>query len=139
MTQQQLDDFAEAVADATATKIFARMEAEGRLRPPVGSTLTIGPLVIDLAAYEATIDGEPLVIQPQQFRVLIALGKHAGQVLSREQLMEMAFEDPCAVDARGVDIAVFRLRRALGQHAEMVRTVPRIGYKLVLTESAARQ
>jgi DNA-binding response OmpR family regulator len=43
--------------------------------------------------------GEPLVMQPQQFRVLVALGKHAGQVLSREQLMELAFEDACAVDA----------------------------------------
>jgi hypothetical protein len=48
LTQQLLDDFAEAVANAIATKIVARMEAEGRLRPAYGSTLTIGPLVIDL-------------------------------------------------------------------------------------------
>jgi hypothetical protein len=68
ITQQQLDDFAEAVANATVEKILAKMEAEGRLRPAAGSTLTIGAPVVDLAAHEATIDGDPLVMQPQQFR-----------------------------------------------------------------------
>ncbi len=131
LTQQQLNDFANAVADAAAAKIFARMEAEGRLRPVHGSTLTIGPLVIDLAAYEAKLEGELLEMQPQQFRVLIVLAKHVGQVLTRDQLMEMAFLDPGAADARGVDVAILRLRRVLGSHAGMVRTVPRVGYKLV--------
>jgi DNA-binding response OmpR family regulator len=139
LTQQQLGDFAESVANATATKILAKMEAEGRLRPPVGSTLTIGPLVIDLVAYEATLEGEQLEMQPQVLRVLIVLAKHVGQVLSRDQLMEMAFLDPGAVDARGVDVAILRLRRALGRHAGMVRTVPRVGYKLMPVGTEARR
>jgi DNA-binding response OmpR family regulator len=41
------------------------------------------------------------------------------QVLSREQLMEMTFEDPGAADARGVDVAILSLRRALGAHKEI--------------------
>jgi hypothetical protein len=40
--------------------------------------LTIGALVVDLAAHEATIDGDPLVMQPQQFRILVVLAKHVG-------------------------------------------------------------
>jgi DNA-binding response OmpR family regulator len=131
MTQQQLEDFAQAVASATASKLLAGLRADGRLRPAVGSTLMLGPLVVDLAAYEAAIDSRPLVMQPQQFRVLIALAKHAGQVLSRDQLMEMAFDDPGAADARGVDVAILRLRRAFGGHAGMLQTVHGVGYKLV--------
>lgn len=138
VTQQQLDNFAQAVASATAAKLLAGLEAEGRLRPAVGSTLVLGPLVVDLAAYEATIDGRPLVMQPQQFRVLIVLAKHAGQVLSRDQLMEMAFQDPGAADARGVDVAIRRLRQALGEHAGIVQMVHGVGYKLVPAGVLAR-
>jgi DNA-binding winged helix-turn-helix (wHTH) protein len=53
--------------------------------------------------------------------------------------MEMTFEDPGAADARGVDVAILSLRRALGAHKEMVRTVPRVGDKLVLVGTEARR
>ena len=96
MTQAQLEHFAESVASAVAAKVIAGLQAEGRLRPSQGSTLTVGPLVVDLAAYEARLDGELMALQPQQFRILVALAKHVGQVLSRDQLTEMAYDDPGA-------------------------------------------
>jgi DNA-binding response OmpR family regulator len=136
LTQAQLEQLVDAVSTATAEKLIAGLKAEGRLLPAPGSMLTVGPLVVDLDAHEARLDGEPLSLQPQVFRVLVAMAKHVGQVLSRDQLTEMAYDDPTVPDVRSVDVAIHRLRLAFGEHAAMLHTVVRSGYKLVADPSA---
>jgi DNA-binding response OmpR family regulator len=117
LTHEQLDEFAHSVGAHVAAKVLAGLEAAGRLKPQVATTTTLGPLVVDFAGHEASVDGTRLVLQPRKFRVLAALAQHVGQVLSRDVLLELAYPDPGAVTDRVIDVQIFRLRKAFGTHA----------------------
>jgi two-component system response regulator VicR len=69
-----------------------------------------------------------------EFDLLHVLARHAGQVLSREQLLEQVWGYDYYGDLRVVDAAIKRLRAKLRQadaQAEPIATVRGVGYKLV--------
>lgn len=68
-----------------------------------------------------------------EFALLAALAKNAGRVLSRAQLLELAWPHDVAVaieDDRTVDVHIRRIRRALGAGARRIETIPSVGYRL---------
>ncbi len=135
LTTQQLADFARAVgrasADEAAEKVLKGLQAEGRLKPQETTTMAVGPLLIDLAGQEASIDGERLQTTPREFALLAALARHAGQVLTRDKLLDLVHPDPGAPNSdRIIDVFVLRLRKALGEHGAMIETIHGSGYKL---------
>jgi DNA-binding response OmpR family regulator len=94
----------------------------------------VGLLAIDPARREASWDGHPLDLTALEFDLLYTLMRHAGQVLSREQLVEQVWGYDYYGDLRVVDAAVKRLRtklRGAATNAEPVETVRGVGYKLV--------
>jgi two-component system response regulator VicR len=100
--------------------------------PPV---VRVGPLAVDAARYEAYCSGTKLELTTQEFELLRALAQHAGQVLSREQLLNQVWGYEYYGDLRVVDAAVKRLRAKLRQaapHLEAIDTVRGVGYKLAL-------
>jgi DNA-binding response OmpR family regulator len=99
-----------------------------------------GPLALDAAAHSATLDGRPLRLTPNEFRLLMALARHAGQTLSREQLLD-ELHGPDAADLpgfdRSVDSHVKNLRRKLeaaGGNPGLIETVYAVGYRLTEVE-----
>ncbi len=98
--------------------------------PPV----RVGSLAVDAACYEARWADRPLDLTTQEFQLLLALARHAGQVLSREQLLNQVWGYDYYGDLRVVDAAVKRLRvklRHAAPHADPIETVRGVGYKLV--------
>ncbi len=75
--------------------------------------------------------GEPVSLTPTEWRLLAALVRHAGQVLSPDQLLEQAWEDPTGVGRDRVKFAVLRLRRKLGfdAHHSRIESVRGFGYR----------
>ncbi|MET9296142.1 uroporphyrinogen-III synthase [Streptomyces sp. NPDC003077] len=70
-------------------------------------------------------------LSPQGAAVLRALAVHPGRVVSRAQLLRDAWPwASAASDAHAVETAVGRLRAALGPYADLVRTVPKRGYRV---------
>lgn len=57
---------------------------------PAGRTLTIGPLTLDTWHQTATLNGRSLNLTPTEFRLLLCLAEHAGQMLSYTQLVRCA-------------------------------------------------
>jgi hypothetical protein len=55
------------------------------------------------------------VLTPTEFRLLTAFVRHAGQTLTPEQLLDLAWNDPWGVGPERVKFSVMRLRRKLGQ------------------------
>ncbi len=93
----------------------------------------VGPLSIDPARHEASWDGHELELTALEFELLHTLVCHAGQVLSREQLLQRVWGYDYYGDLRVVDAAVKRLRAKLRQaapDAEPLETVRGVGYKL---------
>jgi DNA-binding response OmpR family regulator len=77
---------------------------------------------------------------PGEARLIAALARNPGAVLTREQLLEAVARRPDEVYERVVDVHVANLRRKLGDDAGtpwLIETVPQVGYRLVPTRDPA--
>jgi DNA-binding response OmpR family regulator len=93
----------------------------------------LGDLIVDTARREARLGVVELELTTLEFDLLYALARHAGRVLSREQLLEQVWGYNYHGDLRVVDAVVKRLRaklRGAAPGAEVILTVRGVGYKL---------
>lgn len=127
-----------AGADDYLTKPFsmqvllARVHALARRAGAGGSAasvLTLGPIAIDLDEHAATVEGEPMKLTVTEFRLLAALVSSPGKVLSRPALISRAIGPGVTVTERTIDVHVTSIRRKLGDHAELIKTVRGVGYR----------
>ncbi|MGW8633707.1 response regulator [Streptomyces sp. NPDC055793] len=91
-----------------------------------------GDLVIDRAGLTVTHQGRPVALGPSELRLLLTLSASAGQVFSRQQLLEAVWEHSYHGDARLVDACDKRLRAKIGEPAgspRHVHTVRGFGYR----------
>jgi DNA-binding response OmpR family regulator len=130
-------------ADDYVVKPFSVRELMARVRnvlrraaPPTDAeadSIRVGALVIDAARHEARLGNVELELTALEFELLHTLGRHAGRVLSREQLLDQVWGYDYHGDLRVVDAAIKRLRAKLRQAApstDLVVTVRGVGYKL---------
>jgi DNA-binding response OmpR family regulator len=118
-------------------ELIARVKAVLRRVEPAGSgdsaTCCVGPLEIDALAREARFQDAPLPLTRLEFDLLETLARHAGQALSREQLLDQVWSYDYYGDARAVDSTVKRLRaklREAGCDPGVIATVRGVGYRL---------
>jgi phosphate regulon transcriptional regulator PhoB len=118
-------------------ELMARVKAVLRRVSPAGSgesvTYRVGSLEIDTLAREVRFEGAPLSLTHLEFDLLETLARHAGQALSREQLLDQVWSYDYYGDARAVDSAVKRLRaklRQAGCDSDVIATVRGVGYRL---------
>lgn len=79
-------------------------------------------------------------LTPGESRLIAALARHPGTVMTREQLLEAVARRPDEVYDRVVDVHVANLRRKLGDDAGapwLIETVPHVGYRLVAQRDPA--
>ena len=76
-----------------------------------------GHVCVNFASHEVRVDGERVDLTPTEYRLLGALVRHRGQVLSAETLLQLAWNDPFGVGPDRVKYSVMRLRRKLGARA----------------------
>ncbi len=108
-----------------------KVEPEAPSFPP----LRLGALELNLSTYEASLDGDQVPLTLTEFRLLSALLEARGNVLSRANLMTRAIGPGILVTERTIDVHVTAIRRKLGKHAAMLRTVRGVGYRAALTPS----
>jgi two-component system response regulator RstA len=132
-------------ADDYMTKPFAAREllarihavtrrARGKAGPPARE-LRVGNLLIDVAGLSASLDGKPLNLTSYEFALLRVLAEHAGRVLSRERLLELAKGNADEAFDRSIDVRISRLRHKLGddsRHPLLLKTVRGSGYMLTV-------
>ncbi|MBI4405950.1 MAG: response regulator transcription factor [Deltaproteobacteria bacterium] len=90
----------------------------------------IGELVVDDEKYLARCGQEELVLTPSEFKLLLALMKNEGRVLTREQLISLVQGEGVAVVDRSIDTHVFGLRKKLGRCAAVIETIRGVGYRV---------
>jgi len=92
-----------------------------------------GLLIIDVAAREVHVDGEPILLTRTEFDILEVLSGRPGVVLSRRQLLEIVRDGPWVGNEHLVDVHIGHLRRKLGDDAAQPRyitTVRGVGYRM---------
>jgi DNA-binding response OmpR family regulator len=93
-------------------------------------TVEVGPIAVTPAMRTATVHGTELELTPKEFDLLALFARNPGRAFSRDYLLERIWTNEYEVTDRTVDTHVQRLRKKLGDDADLIRTVWGIGYKL---------
>lgn len=89
-------------------------------------------LEIDKGRFRARRDGQPVELTPAEFRLLTALSQEPGKVFTREQLLDLLYDDHRVVADRTIDSHIKNLRRKLetqDQEQTFIRAVYGLGYR----------
>jgi DNA-binding response OmpR family regulator len=131
----------DAGADDYLVKPYSILQLEARLRAVLRradaegpeSPLRVGDLVVDESAREVTLEGRPVELSRLEFDLLAHLARHAGEVVSRRELLAEVWRQPFGGADKTVDVHLSWLRRKLGESAAEPRylhTVRGVGVKL---------
>jgi DNA-binding response OmpR family regulator len=110
--------------------LLARIRALLRRRGRTASAvLRLGELRLDTAARRVTVGEREVVLTAKEFSVLEQLAVRAGEVVSKADILEHAWDFAYEGDVNIVEVYVSALRRKLGP--DWIRTVRGAGYRLV--------
>lgn len=127
---QGADDY--VVKPFSLAVLYAK--AQALLRRSRGMTaaevLRAGALELDPARGTVTADGQRIDLPPKEFALLRALMERKNRVLTRDELLDLAWGWDYDGTDRVIDGHIKKLRRALGKHADCIKTVVKRGYKL---------
>src|SRR3954453_22648094 len=127
------DDY--VVKPFSGAEVIARMRAVlRRVKPstPPVTDLEVGPLRVELGARRAFLDGEELALSRKAFDLLVELMSHAGEVVTRENLISRVWDENWFGSTKTLDVHVGWLRGKLGDDASAprwVHTVRGVGFR----------
>ena len=116
-------------------ELLARLELLMRKRgsgTAVETSLSCGPLRMELLKREVQRDDRRIDLQPREFRLLEYLMRHAGQVVTRTMLLESVWDYHFDPGTNVIDVHISRLRRKIDQEGDLplIHTVRGAGYRL---------
>jgi two-component system KDP operon response regulator KdpE len=127
------------------TKPFGIQELMARLRallrnrpgePEVPPRYDDGRLSIDLARREVSLDGAPLALTRKEFAVLAMLLRHAGRVVTQQQLLREVWGPTHTGDSQYLRIVIGKLRQKLGDdpaNPRWLKTEPGVGHRFIVS------
>ena len=114
-------------------ELIARVESVLRRTGKTGDRYTVGDVCIDARAMRVTRGGEPVLLTPKEFDLLLLFVQNRNIALFRETIYERVWGTEFTGDSRTVDLHVQRLRRKLGWQGKLL-TIYKTGYRLEVTD-----
>jgi two-component system response regulator RegX3 len=137
-------------ADDYVVKPFSSRELISRIRAVLrrprsheegsGPALEIGELRVDPGARSVTVSGEPVKLARREFDLLAELARHAGAVVTREDLMTRVWDVNWFGSTKTLDVHIRTLRRKLGDDSanpRFIETVRGVGFRLLTPQDRA--
>ncbi|WP_420392805.1 response regulator transcription factor [Acuticoccus sp.] len=114
------------------TELLARVEALARRKQTAEfeAIYRVGDLELDRLSHTVSRAGQPIVLQPREFRLLEYLMRHAGQVVTRTMLLENVWDYHFDPQTNVIDVHISRLRGKIDKMFDrpLVHTVRGAGY-----------
>jgi DNA-binding response OmpR family regulator len=126
-------------ADDYVTKPFSPRELVARVRavlrrvepsPADPQLIELGELLIDLRRRTVTVAAATVELRTLEFELLAELARHAGQVVTRDRLLDRVWGLSFAGGTRTVDVHVAQVRKKLGR-PQLIQTVRGVGYRIL--------
>ena len=111
---------------------LARGEVSASKDEPEAPLLERKRLTMDPARHKVLWDGKEVVLTVTEFMILEALAQRPGVVKSRNQLLDIAYQDDVYVDDRTIDSHIKRIRRkfrAGDPQFDAIETLYGVGYR----------
>jgi two-component system response regulator ChvI len=129
--------FSQRLLIARIRSILRRTElraapADAEPQPDEPAQIVRGRLVMDPARHRVAWDGHDVTLTVTEFMILEALAQRPGVVKSRNQLMDVAYQDDIYVDDRTIDSHIKRLRRkfrVVDGEFKAIETLYGVGYR----------
>jgi two-component system response regulator RegX3 len=129
------DDY--VVKPFSGAEVIARMRAVLRrvkpaAPPTVAAELVVGPLRVELGSRRVWLSGDELALSRKEFDLLVELMSHAGEVVTREDLISRVWDENWFGSTKTLDVHVGWLRGKLGDDAaspRWVHTVRGVGFR----------
>jgi len=116
------------------SELLARIEALSRRAAPREELreLSVADLKLDLRTRRAERAGQPIALQPREFRLLEYLVRHQGQVVTRTMLLEAVWDYYFDPQTNVIDVQISRLRGKIDKDfaPRLLRTVRGVGYMI---------
>ena len=114
-------------------ELLARVRARLRAVPAAdeGMLLSQGNVTLDLKSRTATVGDNTVELTAREFALVEHLLRNAGEIFSREQLLEAIWSDEVDRGSNVVDVYILYLRRKLGE--SLIETVRGKGWRLRTT------
>jgi len=125
----------DAGADDYLVKPFGLAELQARIRAvlrrvrPGGDVIRHGPLAVDIRTHRVTVAGQEVSLTPKEFDILECLATDPGRVVSRQEILETAWDAHWYGPTKVLDVHVAALRRKLGAPG-LIETVYGRGFRL---------
>jgi DNA-binding response OmpR family regulator len=124
-------------ADDYLVKPFGLAELLARIRAVLrrgqraasGETLRHGPLTVDLRTRKVNVNGTPVALTPKEFAILECLATDPGRLVSRQEIVERAWDEHWYGPTKVLDVHMAALRRKLGV-SSLIETVYGHGFRL---------
>lgn len=110
-------------------ELLARVNVILRRRKTSDKRIAIDHIEVDMDGRKIYDRGSLVEVTPQEFGLLEALILNRNLALSREKLLELAWDYAYDGDSRTVDVHIQKLRKKLGLE-DRIKTVYKVGYRL---------
>jgi two-component system response regulator ChvI len=111
---------------------MVRVEVSHEGAEPIPAPITRGRLTMDPARHQVRWDDRPVVLTVTEFLILEALAQRPGVVKSRNQLLDVAYQEDVFVDDRTIDSHIKRIRRKFrgsDPSFDAIETLYGVGYR----------
>jgi DNA-binding response OmpR family regulator len=114
-------------------ELLARIRAVLRRGPRpaagAGEVLRHGTLMVDLRTRKVSVNGNDVALTPKEFAILECLSTDPGRLVSRQEIIERAWDEHWYGPTKVLDVHLAALRRKLGDHS-LIETVYGHGFRL---------